>query len=144
MNDRVSTTREALLAELLGDVKVALDRIDALRLELNAVDTSARATAEALIEATSQYRAQVDDSVARLRVEMSSVILKTTEHAAKALVSQQTATLQQSVRQALKQALTVEMIQRTRIDWFKLIGVGAGIGGFVALVMFIAMRHTQL
>lgn len=144
MNDRVSTTREALLAELLGDVKLALDRVDVLRKELNTVDASVRATADALTEATCVYRAQVDDSVARLRVEMSAVIVNATEHAAKTLVSQQTTTLQQAARLALKQALTVEMIQRTRIDWFKLIGFGAGIGGFVALAVVIAMRHPPL
>lgn len=144
MNDRVSTTREALLAELLGDVNLALDRIDDLRRELNAVDASARATADALTEATKVYRAQVDDSVSRLRLEMSAVIVKATEHAAKTLVGQQTATLQQAARLALKQALTVEMIQRTRIDWFRLTAAGAGIGGFVASAVVIAMRHTPL
>ena len=116
MNDRVSTTREALLAELLGDVKVALDRIDDLRVELKAVDTSARETATALTDATSQYKSQVNDSAARLRLEISNIIIKTTEHAAKTLVSQQTATLQQAARLAFKEALNAEMMKRTRMD----------------------------
>lgn len=140
MNDRVSTTREALLAELLGDVRVALDRMDELHADLNAVDASARQTATALTQATGEYRAQVDDLVAKLRVEMASVILKTTEHAAKTLVSQQTQTLQQAANQAFKQALTVELIRRTRMDWFKLIGMGAVVGAVAATAVPLLVR----
>lgn len=140
MSDRVSTTREALLAELLGDVRVALDRMDSLHEDLNAVDSSARQTATALTEATREYRAQVDDLVAKLRVEMAAIILKTTEHAAKTLVSQQTQTLQQAANQAFKQALTVELIRRTRMDWFKLIGLGALVGAVVATAIPFLLR----
>lgn len=141
MNDKVSTAREALIAELLGDVNKTIDKLAALSADLESVDNSARETAQALVTATSQYRAQVDDSVARLRVEMSAVIVKATEHAAQALMGQQTKVLQESARLAFSQVLGKELLRKTQADWFKLAGISALIGALVAVAMLVSLRR---
>lgn len=139
-SDRVSTAREALLAELLGDVKDAIGRLDALRSELAKADAGTRATADALTTATKQYQTQIDDLVARLRVEMASIITRTTEHAARTLVSQQTQVLQQSATDAIRQALTTTAIRRTRRDWATLTLISAMAGGLISALVTAMLR----
>lgn len=128
MNGKPSNAKEALLAELLGDVQVLLGRLEQ-------ADQSAKATASAVIEATAKYREQVDELVTRLRTETASIVLKTTEHAAQSLVGQQQATLQKAATQAMQQAINTQMLQRTRRDWFMAAAVGATSGSATALVM---------
>ena len=57
MTGKPSNAREALLAELLGDVQELLARLEQ-------ADQSAKATAAAVTDATAQYRGQVDELVA--------------------------------------------------------------------------------
>lgn len=128
-----STAREALLAELLGDVHRLIERVES-------ADKSARATAEALTEATAQYRGQVDEMTARLRAETASIITQTTDHAAKALVGQQAATLQKAATIAMEKTLSAQLLKRTRRDWLGAALVGAATGGIVAaLALLIAL-----
>lgn len=127
-----STAREALLAELLGDVHRLIERVES-------ADKSARATAEALTEATTQYRGQVDEMTARLRAETASIITQTTDHAAKALVGQQAATLQKAAAIAMEKTLSVQLLKRTRRDWLSAAAVGAAVGALVSLVVVLAV-----
>ncbi len=130
MNAKPSTAREALLAEVLGDIQSLLTRLEQ-------ADQSAKATAAAVTEATIQYRDQVDDLVKKLRVETASIVFKTTEHAAKSLVGQQQATLQAAAKQALNEALNEQMLRRSRRDWLVAIVSGAAVGSFMTLGLFM-------
>ncbi len=132
MNDKPSNAREALLAELLGDVHILLARLEQ-------ADQSAKATASAVTEATAQYRKQVDDLVSTLRSETASIVLKTTEHAAQSLVGQQQATLQKAAMHAMQQAVSAHLLQRTRRDWF----MAAGFGALIASVAALALAALQ-
>ncbi|RRS01201.1 hypothetical protein EIP75_21745 [Aquabacterium soli] len=111
---------------MLGDLQVLLARAEL-------VDQSAKQTATAITEATAAYQAQVDDMVAKLRVETASIVLKTTEHAAQSLVGQQQATLQKAATLALQQALTDTVLKRTRRDWIMTASVSALTGSIFTL-----------
>ncbi|MGL5181887.1 hypothetical protein [Herbaspirillum huttiense] len=128
MNGKPSNAREALLAELLGDVQEVLARLEQ-------ADQSAKATAAAVTDATAQYRGQVDELVNRLRTETANIVLKTTEHAAQSLVGQQQATLQKAATQAMQQALSEQVLRRTRRDWMLAVFLAALTGSAVTLAL---------
>ena len=128
MNGKPSNAKEALLAELLGDVQVLLTRLEQ-------ADQSARATAAAVTNATAQYRNQVDGLVIKLRAETTNIVLKTTEHAAQSLVGQQQATLQKAATQAMQQALSEQVLRRTRRDWIAAVICSALTGSAVTLAL---------
>lgn len=128
MSAKPSTAYEALLAEMLGDLQELLARAEQ-------ADLSAKQTAAAITDATASYRAQVDDMVAKLRSETASIVLKTTEHAAQSLVGQQQATLQKAAMQAMQQALTDQVLRRTRRDWMLTACIGAVTGSAFTLAV---------
>lgn len=112
MSDKTpATVKEALVAELLGDVHTVIERLER-------IDNNTKATTAALNDATQQYREQVDVMVAKLRAEAANVIMQATEQVAKTMVSQQTDTLQKAATSAMQKALSVEVLKRTRRDWF--------------------------
>lgn len=128
MTGKPSNAREALLAELLGDVQELLARLEQ-------ADQSAKATAAAVTDATAQYRGQVDELVSKLRAETASIVLKTTEHAAQSLVGQQQATLQKAATQAMQQALSEQVLRRTRRDWMLAVVCSAFTGSAATLAL---------
>ena len=132
MSTKPGTAREALLAELLGDVQVLLGRLEL-------ADKSAKETAIAVTQATAQYRSQVDELVGKLRTETASIILKTTEHAAQSLVGQQQETLQKAASLAMQSALTEQVLKRSRRDWLLAAAVGAAAAVSVNLAL-LALR----
>lgn len=143
MNTKASSVREALIVELLGDVHELLNRVDALKVEMKAVTESGQNTAQSITDATNNYRATVDDSIARLRVETSQTIMQTTEHAAKSLVGQQTSVLQKAATNAIHSALTPQVLKKTKRDWLISAAVSGSCGGAVAaLVLMVASRLT--
>jgi len=129
MSGKPSNAREALLAELLGDVQALLVRLEQ-------ADHSAKATADAVTEATARYRGQVDELVSRLRAETAAIVLKTTEHAAHSLVGQQQATLQKAATLAMQQAITAQVLRRTRQDWLMSAALGAMTGSALTIMLF--------
>lgn len=128
-----STAREVLIAELLGDVQILLGRLEQ-------ADTSTKATTAALNEATTQYRGQVDGMVAKLQAETANVIMQATEQAAKTMVGQQTETLQKAATAAMQKALSVEVLKRTRRDWFGAVFLAAAVGSLATLGILWLMR----
>ena len=132
MSTKPGTAREALLAELLGDVQILLGRLEL-------ADKSAKETAIAVTQATAQYRSQVDELVGKLRTETASIIMKTTEHAAQSLVGQQQETLQKAATQAMQLALNDQLLKRSRLDWLMAAAVGAATAASVTLAL-IALR----
>jgi hypothetical protein len=129
MSGKPSNAKEALLAELLGDVQALLVRLEQ-------ADQSAKETASAVTDATAQYRAQVDELVSKLRAETAAIVLKTTEHAAQSLVGQQQATLQKAATLAMQQAITAQVLRRTRGDWLMAAVLGALSGSALTTVLF--------
>ena len=123
-----SNAREALLAELLGDVHELLGRLEQ-------ADQSAKATAAAVTDATAQYRNQVDQLVDTLRSETASIVLKTTEHAAQSLVGQQQSTLQAAAAQAMQQALSTQLLRGARRDWTAAAIASAFVGSATTLAV---------
>lgn len=132
MTGKPSNAREALLAELLGDVQELLARLEQ-------ADQSAKATAAAVTDATAQYRGQVDELVSKLRAETASIVLKTTEHAAQSLVGQQQVTLQKAATQAMQQALSEQVLRRTRRDWMLAV-VCSALTGSAATLALLGLR----
>ncbi len=132
MTGKPSNAREALLAELLGDVQELLARLEQ-------ADQSAKATAAAVTDATAQYRGQVDELVSKLRAETASIVLKTTEHAAQSLVGQQQATLQKAATQAMQQALSEQVLRRTRRDGMLAV-VCSALTGSAATLALLGLR----
>jgi Zn-dependent M16 (insulinase) family peptidase len=132
MSVEPTSAREALIAELLGDVHDVLNRMDALRGHIAEADASAKATTAALREATTLYQSQVNDMAARLRAETASIIKQTTEHAARSLVGQQSATLQKAATAAMQQAFSKVLLKHTRRDWLIAITLSSLIGAVVA------------
>ena len=128
-----STAKEALIAEMLGDVQVLLGRLEQ-------ADTSTKATTAALNEATAQYRGQVDGMVAKLRAETANVIMQATEQAAKTMVGQQTETLQKAATAAMQKALSVKVLKRTRRDWFGAVFLAAAVSSLATLGTLWLMR----
>ena len=100
-----STTREALLAEMLGDVQIAINKLDTAIEAGRGLDGALSASTASLNAASENYRAQVNDMMARLRVETATMLTKTTEHAANALVGKQTVVLQEAATNAVRQAI---------------------------------------
>jgi hypothetical protein len=134
MSERApATAKEALMAELLGDVQILLGRLEQ-------ADTSTQATTAALNEATAQYRGQVDGMVTKLRTEIANVIRQATEQAAKTMVGQQSETLQKAATAAMQKALSVEVLKRTRRDWFAAVVIAATVGALAAMVALFLLR----
>jgi hypothetical protein len=128
-----ATVKEVLIAELLGDIHTLLERLER-------VDNNTKATTSALNEATAQYRGQVDGMVAKLRAETANVIMQATEHAAKTLVGQQTETLQKAATAAMQKSLSVEVLKRTRRDWFAAIGLSATLSAVITALTYALLR----
>jgi ABC-type transporter Mla subunit MlaD len=141
MTRQPSNTREALIAELLGDAQSVLDRLDAVKAELVASEQSAAKTAQAVNDATDRYPTQVDETVQRLRTETATIINQTTEHAARSLIGQQTAVLQKATPQAIGNAITPELPRRIKRDWVVTVITSTSIGAVVACVAPISMAR---
>ena len=112
-----STTREALLAEMLGDVQIAINKLDTAIEAGRGLDGALSASTASLNAASENYRAQVNDMMARLRVETATMLTKTTEHAANALVGKQTVVLQEAATNAVRQAIADGIGRRVGLYW---------------------------
>ena len=112
-----STTREALLAEMLGDVQIAINKLDTAIEAGRGLDGALSASTASLNAASENYRAQVNDMMARLRVETATMLTKTTEHAANALVGKQTVVLQEAATNAVRQAIADGIGRRAGLYW---------------------------
>lgn len=123
-----STAREALLAELIGDVQKLWEKLDA-------ASASATATADALQKATQAHEAQIDATLDKVRAEFSRLIVQATEKAAEALVAPQTSALQAAAVKAMSQALTQSVRARARRESIQLAALSGAVGAAVALLL---------
>lgn len=120
-----STAKEALIAELLGDVQLLMVRLEQ-------ADARTQATTAALREASSEYQSHVDSMVAKLRAETASILVRATDQAAKTMVGQQADTLQKAATTALQRGLSTEVLKKTRWDWIAAVLLAALVGSLVA------------
>lgn len=120
-----STAKEALIAELLGDVQLLMVRLEQ-------ADARTQATTAALREASSEYQSHVDSMVAKLRAETASILVQATDQAAKTMVGQQADTLQKAATTALQRGLSTEVLKKTRWDWIAAVLLAALVGSLVA------------
>lgn len=123
-----NTAREALLAELIGDVQTLWEKLDA-------ASASATATADALHRATQAHEAQIDTTLDKVRAEFSRLIVQATEKAAEALVAPQTSALQAAAVKAMSQALTQSVRARARRESIQLAALSGAVGAIVALLL---------
>ena len=130
-----SNTREALIAELLGDMSGVLDRSTAVLQGIKEAEASTLVTTEALREATQNYRTQVDEQVTRLRAETSNMIARATDAAAQAVVGQQTAVLERAATAAIQKAFQGEAMKTARMR--RLIDAGLLLVGFSGLLAIV-------
>lgn len=128
-----STAKEALIAELLGDVQIILARLEQ-------ADINTKATTNALNEATARYQDNVDSMVVKLRSETANVIMQATDQAAKTMVGKQTETLQEAATAAMQKALSVEVLKITWFNWLCAVIVASLIGSSAALAAHWVFR----
>lgn len=96
------TTREALIAEMLGDLDKLLDRVEALPAAVAAAEQSITGTVTALNEAGDKYRMAVTAFNEQAKADLSEYLdLKTTQIATKT-VEEQRAALQDAARAAFR------------------------------------------
>ena len=138
MNEKAaSTKREALIAELLGDVQVAIVQLEKAISAGQKLDGTLERNTISLTTATEKYRLQVDDMAARLRVETAAMLTKTTEHAATALVGKQTAVLQDAATNAVSKAIRDGLGSRLR-KYFAIAVIASGL--LSAVIVIVASR----
>jgi hypothetical protein len=111
------TAREALVAELLGDLDTLLQRIEALPSTVTSAEQRLAATAAALNAAGEQYRVAVTAFNEQAKADLSSYLdLKSSQvaHAATQTLEQQRAALQEAARTGLQSV----KFQPSRLDRF--------------------------
>ena len=140
MNENAaSTKREALIAELLGDVQVAIGQLERAIVTGQKLDGTLERNTTALTTATEKYRLQVDDMAARLRVETAAMLTRTTEHAAAALVGKQTLVLQEAATNAVRKAIQDGLGRRLRQYFVIAVLVS---GALSAVIVIAAIKLT--
>jgi len=125
---KTGNAREALIAEALGDLQHCITQLD----EAN---KAARETTQALNQAAEVYKNRIDTMVNTLRTETADLILKTTQHAAQSLVSQQHASLQAAAQKAMTEVLKNDLQRKTKYTWLSGIFIGALTAGIVSVLI---------
>lgn len=137
-----TTAREALLAELLGDVQALLHKADAVGASVREAAELAQNAASALQSESARHRDGVDDMLKRTRVEFAAVLTTTMDASVSALASKQSKALEAAAVRAIAAAIDKEaQRQRDRtlartVALASAIGAGVGVA-VVLLVQFL-------
>ena len=115
------STREALLAELFGDVDQLLNRCEAIPVQVAQAAERITASTQALDGAGEAYRARINEIAERMRGETSAMLVRVTDQAATTLVQKQTAFLQEAATIAIRNALERELEVRLRRYYVRLV-----------------------
>ena len=126
---KTSNAREALIAEAIGDLQHCIAQLDEAK-------QAARETTQALNQAADVYKDRIDTMVSTLRTETADLILKTTQHAAQTLVSQQQASLTAAAQRAMTETLKIDLQRKTKYTWLLGIFIGAITSAVVSAIMF--------
>lgn len=126
-----------MLAELLGDVYLLLERLDSTRADISNAELGAKQTVAALVEANENYRQQIDHLMARLRVEFAGLLTTATTHA----IGLQAATLQTAAVLAVRQAVNNDIAARQKRASLTMISLSAAVATVVTL-LFLGMAKA--
>ena len=96
------TAREALLAELLGDVDKLLDRVESLQGAVGSSEGKLSTTAAALDEASDRYRLAITAFTDEARTELTEFLQRRASAVATATVDDQRLALHEAARAALR------------------------------------------
>jgi hypothetical protein len=97
-----STKREALLAEVLGDVHVVLKKIDLMTHNVATLDKTMALSTAALTAASDDHRKTVNETVEILRREVAKILIDATTQAASQLVTQQSKVLEKAAIETIR------------------------------------------
>jgi TRAP-type C4-dicarboxylate transport system substrate-binding protein len=97
-----STKREALLAEVLGDVHVVLKKIDLMTHNVATLDKTMALSTAALAAASDDHRKTVSETVEVLRREVAKMLIDATTQAANQLVTQQSKVLEKAAVETIR------------------------------------------
>jgi hypothetical protein len=97
-----STKREALLAEVLGDVHVVLKKIDLMTHNVATLDKTMALSTAALAAASDDHRRTVNETVEILRREVAKMLIDATTQAANQLVTQQSKVLEMAAIETIR------------------------------------------
>jgi septal ring-binding cell division protein DamX len=115
-NTNPATKREALLAELIGDMHGLLSRADSIIKEVEKLDTSIKNSTSALAAATVQHREAIDVTVSTIKKETSNLLISATDQAAKAVVGQQTNVLEQAAIKTMQGPVFAQLKRDNRFN----------------------------
>jgi len=139
-----TTAREALLAELLGDVQALLHEADAVGTSVRAAAELAQNAAAALQSESAKHRDGVDDMLKRTRAEFATVLATTMDASVAALASKQSKTLEAAAVRAIAAAIDKEAERQRDRALARTVAlasaVGAGVGAAMVLVVLVLAR----
>lgn len=96
------TTREALIAEMLGELDTLLARVEALPKEISAAETQVANTVATLNEAGDKYRMAVTAFTEQAKTELKEFLQRKAGEVAAKTVEEQRAAIQDAARQAFR------------------------------------------
>lgn len=144
----VRSAREALLAELLGDVDRLLARVEALPQRIATAEDRLDRTAARLDEAGERFRLAITTFSAQARTELSDYLQRQAGQSAARAAAEQHAALQEAARAAFHalatsapQATTSEPIRRTAATRLLEHGVTALIASLVSSAIVLVMMR---
>ena len=97
-----NTTREALIAEVLGDLDGLLARVEALPARIGAAEARLTATVAALSEAGDKYRMAVTAFNEQAKAELTEYLERKAGAITARTVEEQRATMQEAARRAFR------------------------------------------
>ncbi len=151
---RPNTTREALIAEVLGDLDGLLDRVEALPGRIGAAEAQLTATVAALADASDKYRMAVTAFNEQAKAELTEYLERKAGEITAKTVEEQRVAMQEAARLAFRSEATdrVAVLAKTPAraneakprPWVRLmeIGVASVLSGLtVGLVLLYLKAH---
>ena len=96
------TTREALVAEIIGDVDLLLARVERVTDEIRAAERQVGATAATLNEAGDKYRLAITAFTDQAKTELTQFLQRKAGEVASKTVEEQRSAIQEAARHAFK------------------------------------------
>ncbi|RZS57806.1 hypothetical protein [Sphaerotilus mobilis] len=108
---RPSTTREALIAEAIGDLGQLLQQVEQTQAALRASDLALKESAATLVQQSTKFQAAVAQGSSRAKVELGLHIAKQATRTLEEMVSVQTQAMNETTRTCFAQQIEPQ-IQR--------------------------------
>lgn len=134
-----STAKEALLAELLGDVLALLQKAESVGIEVRAAAELAQASATALQLESERHREGVDDMLKRTRVEFATLLSTTMDSMVAQLATRQGKALEAAAVKAIASAVDKEAQKQRERLLVRTVGIASLVGAGTALAIGLAL-----